>query len=81
MVQPVEIIYFARLREERGLNRERIETNSQTFRELYEELRIRHGLSLSMSDLHLSVNNDFCDWDTPIQTQDTIVFIPPVSGG
>ncbi|MDP7399502.1 MAG: MoaD/ThiS family protein, partial [Lentisphaeria bacterium] len=31
--------------------------------------------------LKVAINDAFCDWGTPLQTGDAIVFIPPVAGG
>lgn len=77
----VNVLYFARLREERGLSQESIETFSCTPRQLYEELRSCHGLSLSLKELRVAVNNHFSSWDTVMKSNDQVVFIPPVSGG
>jgi len=27
------------------------------------------------------VNDEFCDWETPLRDGDLVVFIPPVAGG
>jgi len=77
----VEIRYFAILREERGLNRETIQTEAETLEELFQELKSRHGFSLAVESLNVSVNEEFKPWHTPLKERDSVVFIPPVAGG
>lgn len=77
----VEIIYFAKLREARGIDQERVNTLACTTAGLYEELRFRHHLPLDLDALRCARNGDFCNWNTVLEADDEIVFIPPVAGG
>jgi MoaD family protein len=77
----VTVRYFARLREERGLPQERIETDAPTIGALYETLAADHGLSLPPDKLRASVNGVFADWGAPINDGDEIAYLPPVTGG
>lgn len=77
----VSVLYFAKLREERGMDAEIVETLACTAGGLYEELRFRHRLTLEPGSLRAARNEEFCDWSDPIQDNDEIIFIPPVSGG
>ena len=77
----VNVLYFAKLRESRGLDEERVETLACTPAGLYEELRFRHRLPLEIASLRAARNGDFCEWDELISDGDEIVFIPPVAGG
>jgi molybdopterin converting factor subunit 1 len=77
----VEIRYFALLREERGLSEETIKTEAETLQELFIELKSRHGFSLAIGSLNVSVNEEFKPWHTQLQERDSVVFIPPVAGG
>jgi molybdopterin converting factor subunit 1 len=77
----VHVQYFAALREQAGRGTETLETSAVTPRELYAELRQRHGLSLPESVLRVAVNEEFCDWGQPLVEGDHVVFIPPVAGG
>lgn len=77
----VKILYFAKLREERGLDEETVDTLACTAAGLYDELSFRHRLSLKLDSLRCARNGDFCDWNTHIEANDEIVFIPPVAGG
>lgn len=77
----VRVLYFAKLREARGLGEERIETLACTAAGLYEELRFQHRLPLALDHLRCARNGDFCEWSTLLENDDEMVFIPPVAGG
>jgi sulfur-carrier protein len=75
------ILYFAHLRDQRGLDSERITSTAATARDLYRELVQRHGLTLPERTLLVAVNEAMVRWDAPLADGDTVVFMPPVSGG
>jgi len=75
------IEYFAILKEQRGCSTESVETPVNNPAELYDQLKARHGFSLDRSALKVAVNEDFAEWDQPLEDADTVVFIPPVAGG
>jgi molybdopterin converting factor subunit 1 len=77
----VRVRYFAILREQRGLDEERITTEAATAGELYEELRKRHRFTLPADRLRVAVNDEFEPWEAAVRDGDTLVFIPPVAGG
>ena len=77
----VHIRYYAFLREERGLSDETVKTLAHTPKELYKELGTRHHFRLKEDLLKVAVNDAFSPWDAPLKNEDTVVFIPPVSGG
>ena len=81
MTQTVHVQYFAALREQAGRASESLETSAAPPRELYVELRQRHGLALPESLLRIAINEEFCDWERPLVEGDRVVFIPPVAGG
>ncbi|MBK7250727.1 MAG: NTP transferase domain-containing protein [Gammaproteobacteria bacterium] len=80
-VKPVRIQYYALLREQARRSDERLDTEAATPRELYEQLRTRHGFTLPTEMLRVAVNGEFGDWSQPLSAGDEIVFIPPVAGG
>ncbi len=80
-VRKLRVLYFAKLREARGLSEEEIETLSLTAAGLYEELRFKHRLPLKLEALRCARNGEFCDWSARLHPGDEIVFIPPVAGG
>jgi molybdopterin-guanine dinucleotide biosynthesis protein A len=77
----LQVQYFAILREQAGRGGEQLTTRARTPRELYEELRSRHGLTLAPQFLRVAVNDEFGDWTQPLKDGDTVVFLPPVAGG
>lgn len=77
----VNLQYFAQLREQAGVGDEAVDTSAATPRELYAELRERHGFSLSADSLKVAVNERFSDWQHALADGDTVVFVPPVAGG
>ena len=77
----VTLQYYAQLREQAGSSGEQLTTSASSLRELYDELRVRHGFSLPADALKVAVNAQFTDWGRAVGDGDTIVFIPPVAGG
>jgi sulfur-carrier protein len=80
-VKQVTVRYFAALREQRGLSEERVETAAETAGDLYEHLRGAHGLSLPAARVRAAVNDAFVPWNAVLRDNDTVAFLPPVSGG
>jgi molybdopterin converting factor subunit 1 len=77
----IHIQYFALLREQRGLSKETLKTAAATAQDLYAELKQKHGFSLGQERLSVAVNEEFASWQQPLQSDDNVVFIPPVAGG
>lgn len=77
----VHLQYFAVLREQAGRSVEERATAASTPAELYDEVRAAHGFTLPAALLRVAVNDEFCDWTTPLQSGDRVVFLPPVAGG
>jgi len=81
MTRTVHVQYFAVLREQAGRGSEAIQTVAANPEGLYEELRLLRGLSVPRSMLRVAVNEEFSDWQRPLEDGDRVVFIPPVAGG
>jgi molybdopterin-guanine dinucleotide biosynthesis protein A len=77
----LQIQYFALLREQAGRNSETVSSRARDARELYAELRARHGLLLEPEQLRVAVNEEFADWSQALRDGDSVVFLPPVAGG
>jgi molybdopterin converting factor subunit 1 len=77
----LHIRYYALMREQAGRSEEALETSSATPAKLYAELAARYGFSLSLEQLKVAVNSEFCEWSRPLAPGDAVVFIPPVAGG
>ncbi len=77
----IHLAYYALLREERGIDSETVETDAETPQQLYKELQARHHFHLSENSMKVCINDQFSSWEANLKTNDTVVFIPPVSGG
>lgn len=79
----VKVRFFARLREQAGIDAESIEVPSgSSVADLYDALRRRHpSLEGDRDYVQAAVNQEFTDWDSVISAGDEVAFIPPVSGG
>ena len=78
---PLRIQYFALLREQAGRSEEGLQTAAATPAALYQELKSRHGFTLTREQLKVAINGEFSDWSQPLRAGDRVVFIPPVAGG
>jgi molybdopterin converting factor small subunit len=77
----VHIRYYAILREQRGIEDERIVTQASTPAELYEELRARHGFTLAGDRVRAALNDEFAGPGAELRDGDRVVFLPPIAGG
>jgi molybdopterin converting factor subunit 1 len=77
----IDVQYYALLREQAGISRERVSTVATTAAALYDELQARHGLTLARAQLRVAVNGEFADWNCALPDGAEVVFIPPVAGG
>ena len=77
----VHVVYYALLRQERGLSEETVESQALSPKELYQELKEKHHFKLGEAQLKVAVNSKMAEWDTPLNAGDTVLFIPPVAGG
>lgn len=80
-MKKITIEYFAKLREERRVKTETVETEANTVLDLFNELKVKHNFSFSAENLRVAINDEFEDWDKELNDRDSIVFIPPVAGG
>nr|WP_246462766.1 MoaD/ThiS family protein [Pelagicoccus albus] len=77
----MKIQYFALLKDQRGLDKETVDSEANTPESLYAELVAMHGFTLPQSALKVAVNDDFSSWGQALKEGDNVVFIPPVAGG
>jgi len=77
----VSLLYFAIFREQAGKRSESLHTIARSPALLYAELKHRYGFQLNSEQVKVAVNNEFCDWQRPLKSGDTVAFIPPVAGG
>ena len=80
-MKSVQLTHFALLRDQRGLSSETHETSTETVGELYDELAALYCFTLPRNFVKAALNSEFVPMDTPFESGDEIVFIPPVAGG
>lgn len=77
----IEVRYFALFREKAGVEREVIDADAGTYRELYEQIAERYGFGLPAEMIQVAVNDEFGSLHSPLVPNARVVFIPPVAGG
>ena len=77
----IRVVYYALLRQERGLAEEKIASTAETARDLFSELKQLHKFQLSESQLKVAINSQVVTWEAPLKDGDSVLFIPPVAGG
>jgi molybdopterin converting factor subunit 1 len=79
----LKVLFFGRLRELTGISEESLEIPAgTTLADIFDRYAARFPkLASFRSSLVASCNEEFASWDTPVLDDDTISFLPPVSGG
>ncbi len=82
----IQILYFARLRDDLNISSERFELESHvsTLEVLRTELSKRGDAwqkALGDPNLLIAVNQDMASWDSELKAGDEVAFFPPVTGG
>ncbi len=77
----VNIKYFAALKDSTNIGHESIETKSKTANDLFEELHNKYNFSIDKKYIKVAINESYQSFDSTLNPNDTIVFIPPVTGG
>ena len=83
MAIAVRVRFFARLREQAGVENEGLQVPvGSTLADVYDTLRASHpALEPDRASVRAAVNQEFVDWATKVSDGDEIAFIPAVSGG
>ncbi|AZV44914.1 MULTISPECIES: molybdopterin converting factor subunit 1 [Peribacillus] len=76
----ITVLFFAGIREEVGMDQLQVEKQDITVSQLKEYLQTEYQLS-SLQQVMVAVNESFVTEDETLKDQDTVAFIPPVSGG
>jgi molybdopterin synthase sulfur carrier subunit len=76
----INVLFFAAIREEAGVEKVIIDKQGITVKELKEYVQKTYKLS-SLNQTMIAVNEEFVTDEETIETGDTVAFIPPVSGG
>jgi MoaE-MoaD fusion protein len=79
----VRVRFFARLREQAGLEMEGLSLPVQsTVADVYDAMRSLHpALEADHKAVRGAINQEFADWTAQVSEGDEVAFIPPVSGG
>ena len=81
MKKNVTIRYFALVGPRRGTQTEPYETEAGTARQLLHEIQAGGQIPLTTNIVKAAINDEFVEWDAPIQDGDQITLLPPFSGG
>lgn len=75
------VCYFGLLAERRGLVEETVQSSALHPAAFYAELDARHHFGLPITAIRAAVNDEFVSWAHPLKDNDTLAFLPPMSGG
>ena len=81
MKKHINVRYFAGFREHAGTAEESVEVDASTARDLFTELRHRHGSTEPSGHCKVAINDEMADWDDAVSDGDTVLLFPPVAGG
>ncbi|MCH2175141.1 MAG: MoaD/ThiS family protein [Lentisphaeria bacterium] len=76
-----QLLYFAMFQDWAGKNEEQFSSAAATPAALYEELCKKYSINYPQRQLRVAVNDQFANWEQPLNDGDRIAFIPPVAGG
>jgi len=80
--RPINVRFFAILREQAGCSACDANSAATDANQLYAELQQRFpGLVFPVHLLRVSVNEKYVSLTSPLAAGDRVVFIPPVAGG
>jgi len=81
----IDVLYFAWVRERIGLPREQLQTDAATVADLIKELMAREeryaAAFADISALRVAVDQELCEFDTPLAGVREVAFFPPMTGG
>ena len=77
----IKVIYFAVLRDLAKKKEELLSVDSGTTpQSLYDMLQEKYSFP-DQNTFKVAINDNFTEWNKPLDQQDIIVFMPPVTGG
>ncbi len=77
----IKLEYFALFRTCTKKTEEIFQLEGQDPIDLFDQLSLLYRFPIARDRIHLVVNDEYAPWDKPLKQGDTVVFIPPVSGG
>ncbi|MDG2434010.1 MAG: molybdopterin converting factor subunit 1 [Gammaproteobacteria bacterium] len=77
----IKVIYFAVLRDLTKKKEELLSVDPGTTpQSLYDILQEKYSFP-DQNTFKVAINDNFTEWNEPLNQHDTVVFIPPVTGG
>jgi molybdopterin-guanine dinucleotide biosynthesis protein A len=77
----IKVIYFAVLRDLAKKKEELLSVDPGTTpQSLYDMLQEKYSFP-NQNTFKVAINDNFTEWNEPLDQQDIIVFMPPVTGG
>jgi len=77
----IKVIYFAVLRDLAKKKEELLSVDlGTTPQSLYDMLQEKYSFP-DQNTFKVAINDNFTEWNEPLDQQDIIVFMPPVTGG
>jgi molybdopterin converting factor subunit 1 len=77
----IKVIYFAVLRDLAKKKEEQLSVDPGTTpQSLYDILQEKYSFP-DQNTFKVAINDNFTEWNKPLDQQDIIVFMPPVTGG
>ena len=77
----IKVIYFAVLRDLAKKKEEQLSVDPGTTpQSLYDILQEKYSFP-DQNTFKVAINDNFTEWNEPLSQHDTVVFIPPVTGG
>ena len=77
----IKVIYFAVLRDLAKKKEEQLSVDPGTTpQSLYDMLQEKYSFP-NQNTFKVAINDNFTEWNEPLDQQDIIVFMPPVTGG
>ena len=77
----IKVIYFAVLRDLAKKKEELLSVDPGTTpQSLYDMLQEKYSFP-NQNTFKVAINDNFTEWNEPLSQHDTVVFIPPVTGG
>lgn len=81
----MDVLYFAWVRERIGIPKETVETQAETVADLVDELRGREERYAAafedLSALRVAIDQELCEFDSPLKGAREVAFFPPMTGG
>lgn len=80
-MKTIKVLFFGQLTDYWNPSKFSITTQFETVEDLYQELLKSAKEEPFKKNIKVAINEEFADWNSTINDQDTIAFLPPASGG